>query len=553
MIQQITIKNFAIIDDLVIDFKKDMNIFTGETGAGKSIIIDALGLLTGERANASMVRHGSSKAMVEGVFSLSSEAVKDFELEDYVEDGQLIIRKEIDTDGRSIIKLNGKTTSISTIKTITSNIIDIHSQQDNQYLLNKNYHLLLLDNYGKNELKDTKEEYAKVYKEYQNSLKELDNLKKIMVDDKRLEFMKFEVEEIEAAKLKENELEDLTLEQKRIQEYENLNSKYKVIEEVFSGENNVIGQLYTAKKALDSLAKDPVFNKFLAPYDNAYIQMDEVFKDIKNEFEKIAVDEFRLNEIQTRIYEITKLKRKYGQTTNDILMYRDKLAETIKDLENVELNISKINFKIESSLKQLRAIGSKLEILRDKVFKQLGQEVKVQLKDLFLENAEIGLSKTNKESPDKNGLIDYEFIVSLNPGSPLKPLIKVASGGEMGRLMLGLKVIFNKHFNISTSIFDEIDVGISGKIARAVGLKMQTLAESMQIIVITHIPQVASLGKNHFIVEKKIANNNTSTEVRILNSKERIVEIAKMVSGGKVPTESALANAKELINEQTNN
>jgi DNA repair protein RecN (Recombination protein N) len=500
-----------------------------------------------------MVRHGSSKAMVEGVFSLSSEAVKDFELEDYVEDGQLIIRKEIDTDGRSIIKLNGKTTSISTIKTITSNIIDIHSQQDNQYLLNKNYHLLLLDNYGKNELKDTKEEYAKVYKEYQYSLKELDNLKKIMVDDKRLEFMKFEVEEIEAAKLKENELEDLTLEQKRIQEYENLNSKYKVIEEVFSGENNVIGQLYTAKKALDSLAKDPVFNKFLAPYDNAYIQMDEVFKDIKNEFEKIAVDEFRLNEIQTRIYEITKLKRKYGQTTNDILMYRDKLAETIKDLENVELNISKINFKIESSLKQLRAIGSKLEILRDKVFKQLGQEVKVQLKDLFLENAEIGLSKTNKESPDKNGLIDYEFIVSLNPGSPLKPLIKVASGGEMGRLMLGLKVIFNKHFNISTSIFDEIDVGISGKIARAVGLKMQTLAESMQIIVITHIPQVASLGKNHFIVEKKIANNNTSTEVRILNSKERIVEIAKMVSGGKVPTESALANAKELINEQTNN
>jgi DNA repair protein RecN (Recombination protein N) len=553
MIQQITIKNFAIIDDLVIDFKKDMNIFTGETGAGKSIIIDALGLLTGERANASMVRHGSSKAMVEGVFSLTSEAVKDFELDEYVEDGQLIIRKEIDTDGRSIIKLNGKTTSISTIKSITSNIIDIHSQQDNQYLLNKNYHLLLLDNYGKVELKNAKEEYAKVFKEYQSAIKELDNLKKIMVDDKRLEFMKFELEEIEAGKLKENELENLTLEQKRIQEYENLNSKYKVIEEVFSGENNVIGQLYTAKKALEGLSKDPLFNKFLAPYDNAYIQIDEVFKDIKNEFDKIAVDEFRLNEIQTRIYEITKLKRKYGQTTNDILKYRDKLTASIRELENVELNISKVNSKIQASLIQLKVLGGKLETLRDKVFKRLGQEVKIQLKDLFLENAEIGISKVNKELPDKSGLIDYEFIVSLNPGSPLKPLIKVASGGEMGRLMLGLKVIFNKHFNISTSIFDEIDVGISGKIARAVGLKMQTLSESMQIIVITHIPQVASLGKNHFIVEKKVANNNTSTEVRILSIKERIVEIAKMVSGGKVPSESALANAKELINEQTNN
>ncbi len=552
MIQQITIKNFAIIDDLVIDFKKDMNIFTGETGAGKSIIIDALGLLTGERANASMIRYGSTKAMIEGVFVLADEVINTFELGDYIEDGMMVIRKEIDTDGRSILKVNGRTTSISTVRNITSNIIDIHSQQDNQYLLNKNYHLLLLDNYGKNSLKETKDEYSKLFKEYQLALKELDNLKSIMVDDKRLEFMKFELEEINNAKLKDNELEDLTLEQKRIQEYENLNSKYKVIQEVFTGDNNVLGQLYTAKKALDGLAKDPLFANFVSTYDNAYIQIDEVFKDIKNEFEKIAVDEFRLNEIQLRIFEINKLKRKYGQTTNDILSYRDKLEISIKELDNVELNITKVNNKINTLIKDLKTIGLKLEGLRDKVFATLASEVKTQLKDLYLENAEVGISKVNKEIPDKNGFIDYEFTVSLNPGTPLKPLIKVASGGEMGRLMLGLKVIFNKHFNISTSIFDEIDVGISGKIARAVGLKMQKLSSSMQIIVITHIPQVASLGKNHFVVEKKISNNSTSTEVRLLTQKERIVEVAKMVSGGKVPTDNALANAEELINDQTN-
>jgi DNA repair protein RecN (Recombination protein N) len=553
MIQQISIKNFAIIDDLVIDFKKDMNIFTGETGAGKSIIIDALGLLTGERANASMVRHGASKAMIEGVFMLSSTVIKNFELEDYIEDGQMIIRKEIDTDGRSIIKLNGKTTSISTIKNITSFIIDIHSQQDNQYLLNKNYHLLLLDNYGKHELKELKEEYAILYREYQTLNKELENLKKAQIDEKRLEFMKFELEEIESAKLKENELENLTLEQKRIQEYENINSKYKVIQEVFSGDNNVIGQLYTAKKALDSLGKDPVFAKYISNYETAFIQLDEVYKDIKNEFDKIAVDEFRLNDIQLRIFEINKLKRKYGQSTNDILIYKDKLAQSILDLENIELNLSKTANKIEAIVKQLNIVGSKLEAKRELVFNQLAQEIKIQLKDLFLENAQIGLNKINKELPDKSGLIDYEFMVSLNPGTPLKPLIKVASGGEMGRLMLGLKVIFNKHFNISTSIFDEIDVGISGKIARAVGLKMHKLSDSMQIIVITHIPQVASLGKNHFVVEKKVVNNNTSTEVRLLNSKERIIEIAKMLSGGKDPSNSAIANAEELINDKTNN
>ena len=551
MIQQITIKNFAIIDDLVIDFKKEMNVFTGETGAGKSIIIEALGLLTGERANASMVRHGTSKAMIEGVFYLPLSAIKDFGLEEYVEQQQLIIRKEIDVDGRSIIKINGVTSSISTVKAITANIIDIHSQQDNQYLLNKNYHLKLLDNFGKNELALFKKDYDEVYQQYVALLKEIDRLKALMVDEKRLEFMRFELEEIDNAKLKTNELEDLVVEQKRIQEYETLNSKFKVIEEVFSGENNALAQVYSAKKALEGLAKDPLFAKFLPSFDASYIQLQEVYNDIKGEFEKIGVDEFRLNEIQMRIFEITKLKRKYGNTTNAILEYRDNLVKTISELESVELSIKKISNQLNSVKDKVKINGAKLEQARLKVFDKLAKEIKIHLKDLYLENAEIGLIKNEKANPDKNGLIDYEFSASLNPGTPLKPLIKVASGGEMGRLMLGLKVIFNQHFNLDTSIFDEIDVGISGKVARAVGLKMQHLGKTMQVIVITHIPQVASLGEHHFLVEKKIEKNQTSTLVKILNKEERICEVAKMVSGSSKPTAVALANAKELL-EETN-
>jgi DNA repair protein RecN (Recombination protein N) len=547
MIQQISIKNFAIIDDLVIDFKRDINIFTGETGAGKSIIIEALGLLTGERANASMVRHGTSKAIIEGVFHLPQPLISQFNLHEYIDNQQLIIRKEIDSDGRSIIKINGVTSSLSLVKQITANIIDIHSQQDNQYLLNKSYHLMLLDNFGKQELAKVRTNYDSSYQQLQTLNLELERLKGLMVDDKRIEFMRFELEEIDSAKLKENELEALTLEQKRIQEYENLNARFQIINTAFSGDNNVLSQLYASKKAIDYLAKDPLFAKFGPAFEVSYIQLQELYQDLKNEFDKLGVDELRLNEIQQRIFEINKLKRKYGQTTSAILEYRNKLAQSINDLESVEYKILKIKQEIEIALDKVKINGNLLEQQRAKVFTRLTSEIKIQLKDLFLENAELGLINSPKSYPDKHGLIDYEFSASLNPGTPLKPLIKVASGGEMGRLMLGLKVIFNQHFNLDTSIFDEIDVGISGKVARAVGLKMLKLAEVMQVIVITHSPQVASLGKNHFLVEKTIKNQVTKTDVNLLTYEKRVVEIAKMLSGTSKPTDVAIANAKELL------
>jgi DNA repair protein RecN (Recombination protein N) len=376
---------------------------------------------------------------------------------------------------------------------------------------------------------------------------ELERLKALMVDEKRLEFMRFELEEIDAAKLKENELEDLTFEQKRIQEYENLNARFQIINAAFSGDNSILSQLYASKKAIDYLAKDPLFAKFGPAFEANYIQLQELYQDLKNEFDKLGVDELRLNEIQQRIFEINKLKRKYGQSTTAILEYRNKLAESINELETVEYKMSKIKLEIETALDKVKTNGNLLEQQRAKVFKRLTNEIKIQLKDLFLENAEFGLINSPKNYPDKNGLIDYEFSASLNPGTPLKPLIKVASGGEMGRLMLGLKVIFNQHFNLDTSIFDEIDVGISGKVARAVGLKMLKLSEVMQVIVITHSPQVASLGKNHFLVEKTIKNQETKTEVTLLNLEKRIAEIAKMLSGTSNPTEVALANAKELL------
>ncbi|MDD4123299.1 MAG: DNA repair protein RecN [Bacilli bacterium] len=549
MIKQITIKNFAIIDDLAIDFRNGFNVFTGETGAGKSIIIDALSLLTGERASPSMVRYGTSKAVIEGVFELDDNVISKLDLSSFVEsDRLLIITKEIDTDGHSQSKINGRIATLNNIKKIMANIIDIHSQNDNQYLLDKSSHTLLIKEYCKGDTLQETDEYIDSFSKYTSYKKELEELKKINYDKDVLDSLKFQLSEIEKIDLKENEVEELEIEQKRIQNFSKISDKYKELSFYINSDSGSLINLYNAKKVIESLSNDPIFSKHTDSINDLYYRLEDLANEIKNDYESINYDEYRVNEIQERIFQINKLKRKYNSSsTKEIFEYKDSLVKKIEDMENLLSRIEELEFKLKTSKEDTINKGEILSKKQLFLSQKLLKEIKNQLKSLYLPNANFDLRINILKEPSILGIYDYEFIVSLNPGTPLLPLIKVASGGEMSRLMLGLKIIFNSLYGISTSIFDEIDVGVSGKVSRSLGEKMMELSRKTQVICITHSPQIASIGDNHYRVEKVIKNNNTYTIVNFLSKDQRIDEIAKMLSGSNTPTQSAIANAIDLL------
>jgi len=549
MIKQITIKNFAIIDDLAIDFRNGFNVFTGETGAGKSIIIDALSLLTGERASPSMVRYGTSKAVIEGVFELDDNVISKLDLSSFVEsDRLLIITKEIDTDGHSQSKINGRIATLNSIKKIMANIIDIHSQNDNQYLLDKSSHTLLIKEYCKGDTLQETDEYIDSFSKYTSYKKELEELKKINYDKDVLDSLKFQLSEIEKIDLKENEVEELEIEQKRIQNFSKISDKYKELSFYINSDSGSLINLYNAKKVIESLSNDPIFSKHTDSINDLYYRLEDLANEIKNDYESVNYDEYRVNEIQERIFQINKLKRKYNSSsTKEIFEYKDSLVKKIEDMENLLSRIEELEFKLKTSKEDTINKGEILSKKQLFLSQKLLKEIKNQLKSLYLPNANFDLRINILKEPSILGIYDYEFIVSLNPGTPLLPLIKVASGGEMSRLMLGLKIIFNSLYGISTSIFDEIDVGVSGKVSRSLGEKMMELSRKTQVICITHSPQIASIGDNHYRVEKVIKNNNTYTIVNFLSKDQRIDEIAKMLSGSNTPTQSAIANAIDLL------
>ena len=311
MIKQITIKNFAIIDDLAIDFRNGFNVFTGETGAGKSIIIDALSLLTGERASPSMVRYGTSKAVIEGVFELDDNVISKLDLSSFVEsDRLLIITKEIDTDGHSQSKINGRIDTLNNIKKIMANIIDIHSQNDNQYLLDKSSHTLLIKEYCKGDTLKETDEYIDSFSKYTSYKKELEELKKINYDKDVLDSLKFQLSEIEKIDLKENEVEELEIEQKRIQNFSKISDKYKELSFYINSDSGSLINLYNAKRVIESLSNDPIFSKHTDSINDLYYRLEDLANEIKNDYESINYDEYRVNEIQERIFQINKLKRK---------------------------------------------------------------------------------------------------------------------------------------------------------------------------------------------------------------------------------------------------
>lgn len=543
MLEQLNIKNLAIIDDLSIDFEKGFTVLTGETGAGKSIIIDGIGLLLGNRMNSSLIRTGANKAYVEGCFRLSNynlERLKDFDIEDDL----LVVSKDLYPDGRSITKINGRVVPLSTLKEISSYIINIHSQFDNQYLLNPLYHQMLLNNFAMKDLEKDLQEYKIIFEKYQNIKKEIEEIKNLKYDEDYILELENQLAEIESLNIKENEFEDLEIEQKRISNYAKLNDKINDAVSSLDNEHGALETLYYAKKSLESINDDPLFAKYCSLLENIYAETVDLVASLKKDFSTLDIDPYKLEEITNRISQINKIKKKYGASFVDIQTAKLNIKQILENITNKTIKLSLLEKEEKEITSELEKKADILTNIRKNKAKELSLQVIKELKDLYLDNVLIEF-RFKKVDYKIDGNDTSELYVSFNKGEELKPLAKVSSGGELSRTMLGLKSIFNKLFHLETIIFDEVDAGVSGRVANSVGEKMKNMSSYLQVICITHLPNVAILADNHYKVSKTSNEDKTFTSIKKLSSEERIAEIASMMFGNQEP--SSLEAVKNLL------
>lgn len=543
MLEQLNIKNLAIIDDLSIDFEKGFTVLTGETGAGKSIIIDGMGLLLGNRMNSSLIRTGANKAYVEGCFRLSNynlERLKDFDIEDDL----LVVSKDLYADGRSITKINGRVVPLSTLKEISSYIINIHSQFDNQYLLNPLYHQMLLNNFAMKDLEKDLQEYKIIFEKYQNIKKEIEEIKNLKYDEDYILELENQLAEIESLNIKENEFEDLEIEQKRISNYAKLNDKINDAVSSLDNEHGALETLYYAKKSLESINDDPLFAKYCSLLENIYAETVDLVASLKKDFSTLDIDPYKLEEITNRISQINKIKKKYGASFVDIQTAKLNIKQILENITNKTIKLSLLEKEEKEITSELEKKAGILTNIRKNKAKELSLQVIKELKDLYLDNVLIEF-RFKKVDYKIDGNDTSELYVSFNKGEELKPLAKVSSGGELSRTMLGLKSIFNKLFHLETIIFDEVDAGVSGRVANSVGEKMKNMSSYLQVICITHLPNVAILADNHYKVSKTSNEDKTFTSIKKLSSEEKIAEIASMMFGNQEP--SSLEAVKNLL------
>ncbi|MDQ0362839.1 DNA repair protein RecN [Breznakia pachnodae] len=540
MIQNLYVKNFVLIDELNLDFHSSFSSFTGETGAGKSLFIDALSILCGARVNSSYIQKGAEKAFIEATVNLPQDhpGIKKLEEAGFsLDDDYIIISREFNIEGKSIARINNRTTTVSLIKEVMGDVIDIHSQHDSQYLLDSKNHLMLLDRFvGEETLVN---QVIDLYKNYRNLQKELDVLmnEEFSLDD--LEFYKYQLEEIVSFDLKENEVEELELVQKEMSSFEKVSSKLNAAISIL--ESSGYAKVYEAQKELEDLDSSTVTG-IKEEFLNAYYLIDENLIALKEYANTLEYDEEKFNYVQTRLYDIQKLMRKHGHTYEDVIKKKEEMEEKIAAMENRDGYIADKQRQIDYAYENYTTAASKLSEKRKSASIKLEKQVQKELYDLHLQNAQFHVHFELEDS--KTGIDKVEFYISMNKGEDPKPLTKVISGGELSRLMLGLKSIFSKLQNIQTIIFDEIDTGVSGNVAYAIGKKMRQLANDTQVFSITHLAPVAAWGNYHYLVEKEEKNGRTVSRIRQLSEEERIIELAAISSNSS--STQALDAAKEL-------
>ncbi|HAR6607690.1 TPA: DNA repair protein RecN [Staphylococcus pseudintermedius] len=554
MLQSLSIKQFAIIDTLDIQFSDGLTVLSGETGAGKSIIIDAIGQLIGMRASSEFVRHGEKKAIIEGIFDIddAKDAIRQLEtLGIDINEDFLIVKREIFSSGKSICRINNQTVTLQDLRQVMQSLLDIHGQHETQSLLKQKYHVELLDRYADGEYIKELQQYAQSYEQHQEKIKELEALES--ADQallQRLDLMKFQYDELKEAQLKEGEIEQLEIDIKRIQNSENLSLALNAAYVTLTDEHAITDRLYTLSSELQNVNQilPETFEKLKEEVDQFYYTLEDAKHQIYEEINQTEFDEQYLNELESRMNLLNNLKRKYGKDISDLMIYQEKIADEINKIENYEESTSKLREEIQQLSQQVQEDGEKLTKARRIVARQLRDRIVNEIQYLQMKDANLEISFKPYETPQKDGLERIEFLISPNKGEPLKSLNKIASGGELSRIMLALKSIFVRAHGQTAILFDEVDSGVSGQAAQKMAEKMKDIASVIQVICISHLPQVASMSDHHLYISKHEKDDRTTTTVRELTGDARIDEIARMISGATV-TVLTRQNAKEMIEQ----
>lgn len=538
MISTLHIKNIGIIEDLTVDLNTGFNVLTGETGAGKTLIIDSLNLACGGRFSKEIVRRGENFCLVELNIYLPQN-------ENSI-DGNIIISREIFLNGRNTCKINGRLVTVNELKEFMSKIIDIHGQNDNQTIMSKQEHINYLDNFIGKDLLNEKYEYQKLYNRYNEIKKELkENYGDEKEKQRKLELLKYQLNEIEQANLKENEEDELNNERKKIMNSEKI---YTCLTEVDSNlSESVIDGINLSIRALEKIEDiDDEYKNKLTDLKNIYYDVQELTRDISDLNSDVSFDESKRNEIEERLDCIYDLKRKYGNSISEIIEYKEQIEKDIYTIENLEEHNNKLKKELEDLTIKMSEKCSVLNKMRSKYSKVLNEKINKELKDLEMKNASFHVDIKYDESGNfnQNGLDDIEFLIATNVGDEAKPLIKIASGGEISRIMLAIKTVLADTDEVPILIFDEIDTGISGKAAKSVGEKIKIISQKHQVLCITHQANIAAKGDSNYFISKKVENEKTYTNIKLLNEAEVIEEIARISSGDI--TKNALEHAREM-------
>ena len=550
MLRELRLNNLAIIKNLDLEFNDKFIALTGETGAGKSIILNGISLLIGERSHTDMIRNGAQGLFAEGVFELNENQKKRLdELGFEIEDDELIITRYFDRNAKSKITVNGSRMTLSRLKELMVNIIDLVGQHEHQFLLNSDYHLHLLDRF----LDDEGKMLSKKIRESVNKIKKLNlqigNIEeeKSKIAEKK-DILEFQLNEINSLELKENEDNELEEEYKILFNAGKISEKLEETSQFLKeGEFSILTALGRAKRNLEQLSDlSESYSELYDKIESVLYEVEEISYSVDNFVGDVEIDDKKLEKIVERIDNINKLKLKYGSTITEILEYRDKIE---KDLSLVNFESEELeNLKKEKSelVGQYFQDSERLSEIREKIAENLQNTVDVQLDDLNMENAKFKVEITKTQEITIYGMDNAEFMIAANVGETFKPLAKIASGGEISRIMLALKTVFSAVDNISVLVFDEIDTGISGETVRRVAEKLRELSKNTQIICVTHSPQIAGKAQQQFFIKKEIENNFTETKVHELNTEERIREIARIISGDNI-TEASINHAKEIM------
>lgn len=549
MLQNLHVKNLALIDETEVEFSEGLNILTGETGAGKSIIIGSINLALGERVPKEMLKNNGENAFVELIFSVEDESTR-MELEELdieSEDGMVILSRKI-TNGKAVARINGEAVSASKLKAAAALLIDIHGQHEHQSLLSKKKHLEILDAYARNILGDKKEKMASVYKEYRNLKEEFEasNLD-TEARNRELAFLEFEVGEIRDANLRIGEDEELETQFKKYANGRKIMEATSIAYAACEGDRESASTLIS--RALREISSVSSYDKELEGLENQLSDIENLLHDFIHELSSYIsdteFDEETFYQMEKRLNVINHLKSKFGRTIEDVLSVCEEKEARIQVLNDYDTYINHLQKELQKKEAELLTISREVSEIRKKCATELCDRIVKALQDLNFLDVVFHMEFVQMEHFTANGIDDPEFMISTNPGEPVRPLGKVASGGELSRIMLAIKTIMADADAIESLIFDEIDSGISGRTAQMVAEKMNVLGRNHQIICITHLPQIAAMADSHFLIEKTVEHNSTRSDIHVLTNEESVTELARMLGGVEI-TDAVLQNAREM-------